>query len=395
MSYRWGGWAPYVSVAERRKTAEKLIKKQAKQGSKLNPVAISGKKIAKTFWGKAWCDNLESYRDFEHRLERGRSYVRNGLVIDLQIAPKEIKAQVSGSDLYKVSITITAAAAKHWADLRRDCAGSIASLVELLQGRFPAAVMQRICRQGTGLFPAPSEIRFKCSCPDHAAMCKHVAATLYGVGARLDEDPALLFHLRALDATELLPDIGSAAAHAVPRQDSANTLVADDLAALFGLDMAPDEAPAAPTSSPPPGKPKKSEAAVPPRRVTPPKPAKPAAKTSGVAAAKPRAKPGLAVKPGKVTIVAKAAAAPKPAAAALPVLQPAESRSKATKAVAKPTASAANKTPAKRPAPGTSVRTGKIAVRSAPAYGGKKIKAPSTAQPVLGAAAKRRPRAQA
>jgi uncharacterized Zn finger protein len=106
--------------------------------------------------------------------------------------------------------------------------------------------MERICRQDTGLFPRPSEIRFTCSCLDHASMCKHVAAVLYGVGARLDESPELLFRLRAVDETELLSDLGAALPDARTERDTAKTLGGGDLAALFGLDMAEDEAVATP-----------------------------------------------------------------------------------------------------------------------------------------------------
>jgi uncharacterized Zn finger protein len=198
MSRGWMEWAPYVPVAERRRQAEKLTAKLRKQGKTLAPVAIVGRAIASTFWGKAWCGNLEAYRDYESRLPRGRSYVRNGAVIDLQIAPGEVRALVNGSELYRTSITIRPLTQPAWRRLCADCAGRIDSLVELLQGRFSKAVMERLCRQQDGIFPRPAEIRFDCSCPDHAVMCKHVAAVLYGVGARLDAEPDLLFRLRAV-----------------------------------------------------------------------------------------------------------------------------------------------------------------------------------------------------
>ena len=174
--YEQEQWPVYVSVAERRRKAERAAGKLTKKGAALSPVIIEGRKIASTFWGKAWCDNLECYRDYENRLERGRSYVRNGLVIDLQIAPHLVTAMVSGSSVYTVRITINEVPKAQWKSICADCAGGIDSLVELLQGRFSNAVMERICRQGTGLFPKPSEIKFSCGCLDHASMCKHVAA---------------------------------------------------------------------------------------------------------------------------------------------------------------------------------------------------------------------------
>jgi uncharacterized Zn finger protein len=237
MSRYYGGWAPYVPVAARRAQAEREMEKLRKKGAVVSPVKLDGKKIASTFWGKAWCDNLESYHDYENRLPRGRTYIRNGSVVDLQIAPREVTAMVSGSSIYKVKITIGEVANAHWKSICADCSGGIDSLVELLQGRFSKGVMERICRQGAGLFPKPSEIRFSCSCPDSASMCKHVAATMYGVGARLDAKPELLFRLRAVNENDLVADIGKVLPMSKQGPVIGKVLEADDMAALFGLDM--------------------------------------------------------------------------------------------------------------------------------------------------------------
>jgi uncharacterized Zn finger protein len=282
-------WPAYVSVAERRLTAERAAAKLSKKGSVLSPVIVEGRKIAATFWGKAWCDNLESYRDYQNRLERGRSYVRNGLVIDLQIAPHTVAAKVSGSSVYTVTITIAEVPKPQWKSICTDCAGGIDSLVELLQGRFSKGVMERICRQGTGLFPKPAEIKFSCSCPDYASMCKHVAASLLGVGVRLDAKPDLLFRLRGVDENDLVGDIASLP---MTKQGPAagKVLEADDMAALFGLDMGEDPAPvAAPVAAMKTTRPRK-KAAAPKPNVREPTPAK---KSSG---AKKIAAPAMAAR---------------------------------------------------------------------------------------------------
>ena len=244
MSYYYGGWAPYVSVAERRKKAEREIARRRKAGQPSAPVIVEGRTIAKTFWGKAWCENLERYRDFDSRLPRGRSYVRNRAVLDLQIKPLAVKALVSGSKIYEVTIGIAAVSKSKWQSICRDCAGGIDSLVELLQGRLSTSVMERICRQNQGLFPRPPEIKLSCSCPDYASMCKHVAAVLYGVGTRLDKEPELLFRLRAVDEKDLLANLGETASRSkTPTTDK--VLSDDDVSALFGLEMADDSPPAA------------------------------------------------------------------------------------------------------------------------------------------------------
>jgi uncharacterized Zn finger protein len=242
-SYDDGPWPSYVPVAERRRKAKLAMERLQKKGHAVSPVQIEGRAIANTFWGKAWCDNLERYRDYQHRIERGRTYVRNGSVVDLQIAPCEVTAAVSGSRLYNVKIQIADLPARRWASICADCAGGIDSLVELLQGRFAKGVMERICRQGDGLFPSPAEIRFSCTCPDHASMCKHVAAALYGVGARLDAQPELLFRLRAVNEKDLIAQIDSTIPLATTAPASGKLLETDDLSALFGLDLAESDIP--------------------------------------------------------------------------------------------------------------------------------------------------------
>ena len=251
------GWRPYVPVAKRRRQAEKVLQKLQKSGHPVAPIVIEGRTIAKTFWGKAWCENLERYSDYSNRLPRGRTYVRNGSVVDLQIAPGEVSALVSGSEIYHVAIKISAVAKPAWASICADCSGAIDSLVELLQGRFSKGVMERICRQQTGLFPAPAEIRFSCTCPDWASMCKHVAAVFYGIGARLDEKPELLFKLREVDEVELIAKAGKGLPLGKSGPASTKVLAEGDLSELFGLELdqaapevAPQPKPAKPARAP-------------------------------------------------------------------------------------------------------------------------------------------------
>ncbi len=232
-------WAAYVSVAERRRKAEREMQKLRKKGHPLSPVVIDGRMIARTFWGKAWCENLERYSDFSNRLPRGRTYVRNGSVLDLQIAPGNVAAMVSGTKIYKVAVDVAAVPKARWRSICGDCAGAIDSLVELLQGRFSKGVMERICQEKSGLFPQPGEITFSCSCPDWASMCKHVAAVFYGIGARLDEQPELLFKLRKVDEKDLIAKAGRGLplSKTGPAAEKVLAIDGDGLSALFGLEM--------------------------------------------------------------------------------------------------------------------------------------------------------------
>jgi uncharacterized Zn finger protein len=232
----YGGWAPYVSVAERKKKAAKKVATLQKKGKVINPVRIDGRVIARTFWGKSWCDNLEAYSDFSNRLPRGRTYVRNGSVIDLQIGKGKITALVSGSSIYEVEISIAALDKKHWKALIGQCSGQIDSLVELLQGKFSRGVMEVMTCKQRGLFPDPQQIEMNCSCPDGAVMCKHVAAVLYGVGARLDESPELFFRLRNVDHSELITAAG--AANTVTRAVKKDKVLKSvDLSGIFGIEL--------------------------------------------------------------------------------------------------------------------------------------------------------------
>lgn len=238
-----GFWGSYVPVAERRAKARKQMHKLSKKGKHIQPVEIEGRTIARSFWGKGWCKHLESFSDYENRLPRGRTYVRNGSVCHLEIGPGRIEAIVSGSSLYNVTIRIRELKAARWDAIKKQCSGQIGSMLELLQGKLSDQVMTVVTDRKTGLFPQPGEIEFDCSCPDWAVMCKHVAAVLYGVGSRLDSQPELLFVLRGVDAQELI-----AADIAVPgavADRSGDSLADDRLGDIFGidLDMGTDPAP--------------------------------------------------------------------------------------------------------------------------------------------------------
>lgn len=231
----YSGFRPYVPAAQRRAQAAREVAKRTKKGQTLSPVRIEGRNIASTFWGQAWCTNLEGYSDFENRLPRGRTYVRNGSVVNLKIEKGRIKALVSGSSLYEIQIDIAAHPKKNWLALKEQCAGKLGTLVELLQGKLSKAVMELVTDRDQGLFPKPREIKMQCSCPDYAGMCKHIAATMYGVGNRLDASPELLFVLRAVNHLELIEQAIPTAP--IGAKSRATTIHADDLGEIFGIEL--------------------------------------------------------------------------------------------------------------------------------------------------------------
>ncbi len=239
---RWG-WAPYVPVAKRQARARREMDKLSKKGKIIHPVEIQGRLIARSFWGKGWCSHLESFSDYENRLPRGRTYVRNGSVCHLGISAGKVEGIVSGTQLYHVAITIRKLETNKWKAIKNKCSGRIGSILELLQGKLSDEVMTIVTHQKEGLFPLPGEISLACSCPDWAVMCKHVAAVLYGVGNRLDAEPDLLFQLRGVDAAELISGEVTLPGIEVVRED---TLSEDSLADIFGIDMDEDVSPLSP-----------------------------------------------------------------------------------------------------------------------------------------------------
>ncbi len=255
----YGGWAPYVPVAERRRRAKKKMEALRKKGLDVQPVTIDGRKIAKSFWGEAWCEHLESFSDFENRLPRGRTYVRNGSVCHLAIARGEINAKVSGSEIYDVKVTIKTLPRKKWTALKSRSSGQIGSLLELLEGRLSDRVMEVVTDRKQGLFPLPGEMSFRCSCPDWAVMCKHVAAVLYGVGARLDARPELLFTLRGVNREELIETDAEKAVAAATSRGKSKRLAAAEIGDVFGIQIDADGADT--SSSAPPSKQKSQKTA--------------------------------------------------------------------------------------------------------------------------------------
>lgn len=275
---------PYISVAERRRRGAAAAAKLAKRtGRPPAPIVIQGRAIATTFWGLAWCKNLEAYSDYANRLPRGRTYARNGSVVDLEITTGRVKALVQGSSLYKIQITFGTLPGPRWNTFKQRSAGRVTNLLDLLQGRLSKEILSDLTQRDTGLFPSPSEIRMSCSCPDSASLCKHLAAVLYGVGARLDHQPELFFTLRGVDVGELIAkvtaEVAGVGAASVGAAGS-DGLAGEDLSALFGVDLDPGTAaPPAPAAASPRAKKAIRKKPAPAAPAQKPKVAKPVRKT--------------------------------------------------------------------------------------------------------------------
>lgn len=200
------GFPKYQSVAEQKAKAKRAVEKLKKKNKDIEPVIIEGRTLVKSWWGKAWNHNLESYADYSNRIARGRTYVRNGAVLDLKISKGSIVALVlgSGAKPYTVKIQIDTLDPKKWEQVTTLCNNRIASLEQLIDGKFPKELEVLFTDKKYGFFPSPKEIHFDCSCPDWAYMCKHVAAVLYGIGSRLDLNPMLFFELRDVDSQALI-----------------------------------------------------------------------------------------------------------------------------------------------------------------------------------------------
>jgi uncharacterized Zn finger protein len=229
----------FVPVAERRERALKKMQQLRAEGENIQPIEpFKSTAIATSFWGRAWCRHLEQFSDYESRLPRGRSYVRNGSVCHLAIEPETAKAMVSGSEMYDLSIHIEPLDPATWDAIKNECKGKIGSLVELLQGKISDEIMTVVTDPENGLFPSPSEIRFSCNCPDWADMCKHVAAAMYGIGVRLDTEPELLFKLRGVNHEELIA-VDTAIEDLTTGKSSRRrrTLDSESIGNVFGIEL--------------------------------------------------------------------------------------------------------------------------------------------------------------
>lgn len=237
------GFRPYVRVSERRAKAEALVARMRGKGEVFQPVRVEGRGLARTAWGRAWCEHCESYGDYANRLPRGRSYLRNGSVIDLQVREGLITGRVYGSELYEQAVEVRPCAPAAWKRVKARCSGRIGSLIELLEGRVSSEVMAEMIAVDDGILPNLSQVALDCSCPDWSRLCKHLAAVLYGVGVRLDEQPELLFRLRGLDPSELVDASGLSAKVKAAGAASERRLDAD-LSSVFGIELDEGGAPA-------------------------------------------------------------------------------------------------------------------------------------------------------
>jgi uncharacterized Zn finger protein len=241
MSFYYG-YHEYITVAEKRLKAQNMLKKLQKKNPGIKPITLTGKTLAETWWGKAWNKNLEKYADYENRIGRGRSYVRNDSVLDLQIKPGEVTSLVQGTRAkpYSIVVKIDNISNNIWKKIRTECEGKIESLQELLEGKFPKALSEIFVEQGHGLFPSPKEIKFQCSCPDWASMCKHVAATLYGIGTRLDKEPKQFFELRNAKMNDLITQAVKEKSKKMlekAKKKTSRVIEDKDIAGVFGVNL--------------------------------------------------------------------------------------------------------------------------------------------------------------
>lgn len=238
MSYY--GYPEYITVAEKKAKAERSLKKLQKSHPDIKPVILEGRTLAKSWWGKAWNLNLESYADYRNRIDRGKSYLRCNAVLDLRISPGTVVAKVQGSRAkpYDTVIRIDTLGTIKWREISELCNHRIDTLEQLIEGKFPKELEILFTDKWYSMFPSPKEIHFDCSCPDYASMCKHVAAVLYGIGARLDENPLLFFELRDIDGQELIRKSMEQRIESMLKnagRKSKRGIAAKDIPGIFGL----------------------------------------------------------------------------------------------------------------------------------------------------------------
>ena len=190
-------------------------------------IKLHSKSISNTWWGQEWCKTINVYADYENRLSRGKTYLRQERVQDLTIEDNTITAKVKGkwSDYYNVTIKIR--------ELPRSKSNiiikKISELGSILKGSIPEDCRFLFSIGELGLFPTKDDLIYTCDCPDscggliygsnwnsakeicevdpnNAMLCKHVAAVLYSVGSILDKEPLIIFQLRGINVTKYISE---------------------------------------------------------------------------------------------------------------------------------------------------------------------------------------------
>ncbi|GAB3942265.1 SWIM zinc finger family protein [Micromonospora vulcania] len=172
--------------------------------------------IGRSWWSRRFLEVLESFA-LGTRLTRGRSYARAGQVLRLDITPGLVSAVVQGSRAqpYQVSIKLTPFPPALWARVEKELAGQAFFSARLLAGDLPDELEELFAASGAPLFPAGvGELTQRCSCPDFAVPCKHLAATFYLLAEAFDADPFELLHWRGRSRAELLDQLRALRAEA-------------------------------------------------------------------------------------------------------------------------------------------------------------------------------------
>jgi uncharacterized Zn finger protein len=196
--------------------------------------------IGEQWWSRRFIGVLESFA-LGTRLTRGRSYARKGQVISLVIEPGEVTAEVQGSRVtpYRVKIGLKKFSELVWAKVEVVLAEQALHSAQLLAGEFPRELEPVFAQTGAPLFPARlADLDLRCTCPDQAVPCKHIAAVFYLLAERFDDDPflilrwrgrgreALLDRLRALRGDEEVEETESEAEEAPKTPDGPTVLSA-------------------------------------------------------------------------------------------------------------------------------------------------------------------------
>ena len=207
-------------------------------------VKIDGKVISSSWWGQMWCRNIENYSNIRNRLERGRTYIRQNTVKSLSISNNCAESQVQGhsKEPYRVIINIKTIEKSKYDNILNKCENSVDNLESLMTGSFPKEYQQFFTDEEYGLFPKSNEIDYNCTCLDYEKnmhMCKHIAATMYAIGNKLDNDPLIFFKLRGIDISEFSNKILKKETEFVWNNingESNRKINSNDISFLFGVD---------------------------------------------------------------------------------------------------------------------------------------------------------------
>lgn len=167
-----------------------------------------------TAWGQRFLQALEQGLE-PKRLARGRQYSASHRVPDwawtgghLRFSGKNRGTAYYGMNepiRFEGHIEISPLPGCLWQAVIPELGNQAGFIARLLLNEIPDSLESHLQARGHSLIPGRygEDLQATCSCPETESPCRHVAAVLVALAARIDQTPLLLFELRGLNRATL------------------------------------------------------------------------------------------------------------------------------------------------------------------------------------------------